>query len=213
MNVYRLRVPLPTSTWVGRFSRLHPEVTVEVLSRLDLGKNRSLTEVRLHAPDVEGLAESLRSAARVDGVEELGRGPRTVDLRVVHPTSVFVPIFRELRLMRRFPFRITAGVARWVVVAPRSKARDLLARLREATPGATLESVRHVEPGASPDGLTLRQADLLRRAVAAGYFEVPRKITLTHLARTLGMAPSSVSEGLAIVERKLLESRTPPAPV
>ena len=40
--------------------------------------------------------------------------------------------------------------------------------------------------------------------MAAGYFEVPRKVTLTTLAKNLGMAASSLSEGLAIVEKKLL---------
>ncbi len=187
------------------FSRDHPEVEVEVLSRLDLDGQRSLTEVRLYVPEPGPWTEAIRALPKVEQAEELESGPSMVHLRVIHRTSEFVPIFRELQLMRRFPFSIRAGEASWVVVAPQSKVHLLLDRLRERVPMARLESVRHADPLAPPGGLTPRQADLLRKALAAGYFEVPRKITLTDLAKNLGMAASSLSEALAIVEKKLLE--------
>ncbi|MCI4327047.1 MAG: helix-turn-helix domain-containing protein [Thermoplasmata archaeon] len=42
--------------------------------------------------------------------------------------------------------------------------------------------------------------------MAAGYFAVPRGITLTDLAARLDRSKSAVSESIAIIERKLLES-------
>lgn len=205
IDICRLRVPLPGSAWVARFSQSNPEVRIEVLSRLDVAKNRSLTEVVLHVPEPGPWAEEVRRLPLVEEAEELEGGPNAVHLRVIHRTSEFIPIFRELRLMRRFPFTIQAGDAAWVVVAPAAKIRLLLGRLKEKVPDATIESVRHSEEPGAAGVLTPRQAELLRRAMAAGYFEVPRRITLTDLARTLGMAVSSLSEALAIVEKKLLE--------
>jgi len=41
--------------------------------------------------------------------------------------------------------------------------------------------------------------------MAAGYFEVPRRVTLTELAERIGVAVSSLSEMLAVVEKKLLQ--------
>ena len=205
VSICRLHVPLPESTWIAKFSRTYPEVEIEVLSRLDLGRTRSLTEIRLHSDGTNLPADELRGLSQVDEVEELEGGPTEVHLRVIHRTSEFVPIFRDLRLMRRFPFSIRAGAASWVVVASKARLQQLLSRLRERVPSATLESVRHADT-AGPFGLlTPRQGDLLRRAMAAGYFEVPRKITLTALAERFDLAPSSLSEALAIVEKKLLE--------
>lgn len=204
-TICRLRVPLPDSAWIATFSREHPELLIEVLSRLDLGGQRSLTEVRLHGEEPGPWAEEMRRLPRVERVEQLESGPSAVHLRLVHHTSEFVPIFRTLRLLRRFPFSIQAGEATWVVVASPEKVRTLLGRLKDRAPGASLESVRRTEAGAIPGGLTPRQADLLRRALAAGYFEVPRAITLTDLAKNLGMAASSLSEALATVEKKLIE--------
>lgn len=205
VNICRLRVPLPESAWIARFSRQFPDVKIEVLSRLDVDRGRSLTEIELHVPDAGPWADEIRALAQVSDVEELEGAPGKIHLRVVHRTSGFIPIFRELRLMRRFPFTIRAGDAFWVIVAPESKHRALFERIHAEAPSAVIESIRHSDPEGPNGPLTPRQADLLRRAMAAGYFEVPRKVTLTGLAKNLGMAASSLSEGLAIVEKKLLE--------
>lgn len=205
VNICRLRVPLPASAWIAEFSAEHPQVRIEVLSRLDLGQLRSLTEIRLHASDSASLVGALRGLPQVEALDELETAPGEVHLRVINRTSEFVPIFRELRIMRRFPFTIEGGVGSWVVVAPQTQIERLMARVRERAPSAVVEAVRHTDPTRPTGPLTRRQADLLRRALAAGYFEVPRRVTLTALAKNLGMAASSLSEALAIVEKKLLE--------
>ncbi len=209
VSVCRLRVPLPATAWIAHFSREHPDVTIEILSRLDLGTRRSLSEVRLRVPEPGAWVEAIRAADQVEEVERLTSTPSEVRLRVIHRTSPFVPIFRELRLMRRFPFTIRAGEASWVVIASEQKIRQLIGRLSERAAGVILESVRHSDATTGGEVLTFRQNELLQRAMAAGYFDVPRKITLTHLAAREGMAVSSLSEALAIVEKKLLE-RWPP---
>jgi len=205
VSVCRLRVPLPQAAWIARFSREHPDVTIEILSHLDLGARRSLAEVRLHVTEVGPWADEIRALPQVEEVELLTSGPREARLRVIHRTSSFIPIFRELRLMRRFPFTIRAGEASWVVIASEQKLRQLLDRLSERAPGMRLESVRHAEVPTVGEVLTPRQTELFQRAMAAGYFDVPRKITLTRLAAQERMAVSSLSEGLAIIEKKLLE--------
>jgi hypothetical protein len=204
-----LRVPLPETAWIARFSREHPDVTIEMLSRLDLGGRRSLSEVRLRVPEPGPWADELRAVYRVEEVELLTTGPGTVRLRVIHRTSPFVPIFRALRLMRRLPFTIRAGEASWVVIASEKKVRELLDRLRGEIPGVILESVRHSDDSEGVETLTPRQAELFEHAMTAGYFEVPRKVTLTQLAAREGMAVSSLSEAMAIAEKKLLERRPP----
>ncbi len=206
VDICRLRVPLPASAWIAEFSRSHPELSIEVLSRLDLTPRRSLSEIRLRDAEEASWKDELGSLPQVEAVEELERGPSEVHLRVTHRTSEFVPIFRELRIMRRFPFTIQGGVGHWVVVASASQIRQLLERLQERVPTATVEAVRHAERSRGGGPLTPHQEDLFRRAMAAGYFEVPRKVTLTGLARALDVAPSTLSEALAVIEKKLLET-------
>ncbi len=204
----RLRVPLPEGSWVQRFSSVHPEVVVEVLNRLDLGGGRTLTEVRVRGAEAGPWAEEIRGLPGVNRVEQLGAPASVTELRVSHRTSSFISLFQRLQLMRRFPFVIESGTATWVVVGPEPKVRRLLDELRAIAPGMAIESVRH-DPARGEELLTPRQQEVLRRAIAAGYFEVPRRITLTTLAQQLGMAISSLSEGLAIIEKKLVEQKLP----
>ncbi|WP_276270764.1 bacterio-opsin activator domain-containing protein [Haloarcula litorea] len=55
------------------------------------------------------------------------------------------------------------------------------------------------DPESSPDselGLTATQYETLRAALEAGYFEVPRRTSLTDLAAELGVSDSAVSQRL-----------------
>jgi len=61
--------------------------------------------------------------------------------------------------------------------------------------------------------LTERQEQVLGTALAQGYFEFPRRISLTGLSELVGVRPSTLSEILRGAERRVLEStvrvRTP----
>ncbi len=54
--------------------------------------------------------------------------------------------------------------------------------------------------------MTAVQRAMFRQALERGYFDVPRRITLTQLARELSRSKSTVSMTLATVERKLAEA-------
>ncbi|HTT25710.1 MAG TPA: helix-turn-helix domain-containing protein, partial [Thermoplasmata archaeon] len=64
--------------------------------------------------------------------------------------------------------------------------------------------LRKVSPRVRMPVLTPSQRTLLLQAVAAGYFDVPRRTSLTRLASRLAKSKSTVSEMLAIVEHKLV---------
>jgi len=203
LTVCRLSVPLPRGPWVRTFTTRHPEVVLEVLERLDLGRAHVMMGVRVRSIAPGDWAGEIRGFPGVLAVEELGPRGAASELRVVHRTSAFLPVFRRLRLQQRFPFSIQAGVATWVVIGTSAKVRRLLAMVRRRSPGLSVVSVAHNEaPGRGP--LTPRQTAVFHRAMSRGYFEVPRQITLTELAGEMGLAKSSLSETLAVIERKLL---------
>lgn len=176
---------------------------MEVEDRLDLGRAHVLMGIHVRSTAPGAWAEEIRRLPGVVAVEELGPLGFATHLRVIHHTSAFLPVFRVLRLQQRFPFSIQGGVATWVVIGTGDKIRRLLSLVRRRSPGMNVVSVQHREArGRGP--LTVRQGEIFRRAMARGYFEVPRRITLSELAREMRMATSSLSEALAVVERKLL---------
>lgn len=55
--------------------------------------------------------------------------------------------------------------------------------------------------------ITARQRDILVVALAEGYYEVPRRISQTGLARLLGMSPAALSETLRRAEGNMIRAQ------
>lgn len=55
-------------------------------------------------------------------------------------------------------------------------------------------------------GLTARQQEVLSTAIRAGYYSDPRRATQRDLARTLGVAPGTVSQALRRIEARVFSN-------
>lgn len=97
---------------------------------------------------------------------------------------------------------LPSGEVALEVRAPRAAVERFLAWIRES---ARETRVRRVIP-AEADGprLTDLQLDALRRAVALGYYQVPRAIHLSELAAKLSVSPAALSERLRRAEARLV---------
>jgi predicted DNA binding protein len=104
-----------------------------------------------------------------------------------------------------FPATITKGVLEIELVVRRSQVGGLVRALAKAGAEPRLVSLRQDSLRTVPLILTPTQRDLFRHALGLGYYEVPRRITLTALARKVSRSKSSVSRTLATVDRKLAE--------
>ncbi len=203
--ICRLKVPLPEGAWMREFSVAHPEFTVEILSHVSSGRQETTVDLRVLGEGTGSLGPEISGYTGVREVELVETGPSATEYRVVHSTANLLGGLAKLHLMPRLPFLIREGQATWVVVASEAKIRTLYGHLRETTPGVTIESLRHGGQGAELSMLTRRQREIFGYAMSNGYYEVPRRVSLTELAETLGLAKSTLSESLATIERKILK--------
>lgn len=84
-----------------------------------------------------------------------------------------------------------------------ARAHGLIERIQQAAPAARARDALTADPG---EILTSRQKEVLAVAVASGYYDVPRRITLRGLAQTMGLSPGAASELLRRGERTLVGS-------
>lgn len=201
----RIQVALDPRKWLGGFSTAHPTIRLEVVDRLEIGDGVTMFEVRLVGDDGSGWEREIRSRPGVEEVEVLAAADGEEVLRVFFRGRTFIPMLRSLRLVRHFPFPVQNGVATWTVVGSSEKVQELLRRLKTDAKGFRVDSIRHGDSRGGHSVLTPRQKDLLERALAEGYFDVPRRISLTKLAPKIGVASSTLSVSLAVIEKKLLE--------
>ncbi|MFZ0892729.1 MAG: helix-turn-helix domain-containing protein [Thermoplasmata archaeon] len=199
-----------------RFFDRYEEVELLETLRLERGWRLQLLRLRRRGPlrsasDLERESRRIRRLYGLESFEVVDRRPRTRDyillVRQRNPEGV-----RRLlalaggQISPTAPFRISSEK---VVASFHGEERSLhrvLSRL--AREGLSYRVLRassrpYVEDaGAAP--LTRLQSMLLARAWALGYYSVPRRITLTRLARLTGRSPPALGKVLRRAEGHLV---------
>jgi len=211
--VATLEIRLAQDHWLGRFSAAHPEVTLEARHRAGLGRGTSVLDYWIQGVPFGRWTREIAASKDVRRVEPLAESGDGGIYRVVQRTNPIVPVYRRLALPVQFPLRIQAGKIRWELSAKRSSFEKVLEFLRGRKLDFKITSIRQGFSEGGSAELTPMQRTLLQEALSSGYFAVPRRVTLTELAERLGRSKSSVSESLAIIERKLIETALRPLPL
>jgi len=205
-----LRLRLPEQNWFGPFTRLHPHVLIETLSIGEVSSNTSVTDIWIsgHPPGAWGKEiAAFRDVVSVDPLAEVGDGTL---YRVTMENPPIIALYRRLQLPLPLPIRMQGGFVRWEVVAREREFNEVLEYARRFTLEPQVVSIRRRPLQDHLPLLSPPQQTLLNQAMDAGYFAVPRGITLTALARKLSRSKSGISESMALIEKKLLESALEP---
>lgn len=200
----RVRIGLEHESWLSYITREHPDLEVLVRNRLELRRRLTLFEVELAPLNGHSWTELIRERPDVVEVELLSASAESELCRVFFRGEAAVPVIKRFGLIRQFPFPVRDGAATWTVVGPEAKVRGLIRTLKCGPWSVQIESVRGGTVETNRFGLTARQREILRQAIAEGYFDVPRSITLTELAERLGIAVSTLSVCLSVIERKIV---------
>jgi hypothetical protein len=201
-----LRIRIPRALWTGPFSTRHPELRLEVLNRTEVTSDASVSDYWIGGGEPGEWASEIATFPDVLQVDSLAAVGGGCLYRIKYRNPPVVDVYRRLRLPLQFPLRIQGGFITWEIVARYGEFRTILAYARTADRELEVVSLRRRALRSHLPMLTDAQHTLLTQAMSAGYFAVPRGITLTELARKLDRSKSSVSEGIAVIEKKLVES-------
>lgn len=199
----------------GLFEKYEEIELLETL-RLEQGWRLQLLRVRRRGPlrtaaELERESRRIRAMYGLESFELVERRPRTRDYILLVRQRNPDQLRRLLSLAGgeiapTAPFRMDAEK---VVASFRGEERALrrvLRRLdREEFPYRILRSTgRPFASGESESVLTPLQSNLLARAWVLGYYTVPRRITLTRLARLTGRSPPGLGKVLRRAEGRLV---------
>lgn len=196
-----LRVETPSLGWCRALSLKKPDLHMRIVSCFPLAEGAMEETVKVEGPLWQESLDDIRNHPGVDRVDILSSMPTSGTLRVRLQGCPFPRMFAQSGIVPTFPIKIQSGVEEWIVIAHEGEARSLLASLEAEGIRAEVARSGQYEPR---DVLTARQREVLDRAVLEGYYSYPRRITLTRLAEKLGIAKSTLSETLMVVERRLL---------
>lgn len=199
-----LRVVLPCS-WVTEVTREHGATVNLVEQKPAAGTTlQSLVEIDPGEADAESVVDTLRANRFIHSVEAIvpPRGKILATLMVDNCHAC-----RELANSQCFLTDATAtegGGLEWRLLAPRRDAvESLVKKLKDRGIDVELAAIRTVTGSGA---LTDRQERVISLAYQLGYFEFPRKIGLSELAKKLGVSKAALSETLHMGEEKILHA-------
>ena len=177
--------------------------------------------VSINGPIGFGIVESLTGEEKplVRYVSALEKSSSTVDVKVTHktPEQYWTEVVHKLKqksihetildcgCMSRLPIVIAGGTQIHQMLAPNQAAlRTAFDTLRDNFTKVTLLRIRRSPGGISDPGLTVKQLDAIKEAMAHGYYEIPRNCEIRQLAKRLGIKRVAAQERLRRAERTIM---------
>jgi predicted DNA binding protein len=205
MQVFRVAIQTPEAAREEDFTARHPEVRFLFQGITLLGEGKGAMYVRVEGP---GLKETLTALPHEPGVNRLEVVKEDTTSATLFLEGRAPPALRRLwdgGLIPQFPIILSAGVARVEFLGDRQRFQKYLTTLREEDHlEPTLLSV-HDRVGEPALPLTPHQQEILRGAMRLGYYDYPRRITLTRLAQHLQRSKSTLSAALMRIENSIVQ--------
>ena len=197
----RLLVDLPDGPWIADVSREFPDAGFRVLTAVP-GESAGFALVRVSARDVDAVLSAMNSHDALASVSVMAREDGVATVRIETDAPLLLLAAKRSGLPIEMPLDIEDGVAEVEVTGEHERVAEMGRRLSDLGLEFEVERVRQrVNPARL---LTDRQRELLLAAVDLGYYDVPRRATLTEVAEHVGIAKSTCSETLQRVERTVV---------
>jgi hypothetical protein len=199
----KLTLTIPERTWPGEITRRYPDASIRILAAMaEPETGVGLAEVA--CPTQDGIIEDIRSHQAVGSMELLQRADRQclIQFRTDLPLLLFAA--RGSGLPLELPFEIQDGEASWTLTA----SHDSISALGDQFDAMGISySVDYLQPNVAgtEELLTDRQQSLIAAAIDQGYYDTPRRCSLTELADAVGLAKSTTSETLHRAEERVMK--------
>ncbi len=186
----RIEVRLPEGHWAGDVTRSHPSAVLRIEEHMPLQKGRGTAR----ASCTEDIMATVESHSGIEELRPFGKQSFAVD--ILAGGGGFLKPLVTVGVIPHTPFEVRDGWVGWTISCSREKVRDLLSGFDDEGIPHQLVSTR----GVTSRLLTPRQRFVFDTAMQEGFYDVPRRITLTELAVVLGVAKSTLSAQLQRIE-------------
>lgn len=203
MTHARLVVELPDEAWIANVSRGHPNASFRVMAAIP-GDGPGYALVNVTAPNVGDVLDEMRDHSAVTDLAVMARSEREATVQFETSTPILVRAAKHAGVPIRMPVEIEAGKATLSVIGSHERLPELGSRFEELDLSYRVDRVSQFDPPGRT--LTDRQRETVLAAIEHGYYDTPRRCSLTELSNRLGLAKSTVSETLHRAEEEVVKS-------
>lgn len=202
MPYAKLTVTVPEAVWIGELTRARPDTTFRVHAATATD-GAGVARIELIGPDVDHVCEAMRAYDTVTELTVLEEDACRRKIQIETTTPMLLQAIEGAGVPVETPFDVEDGEMELEATVPQHRLSELGDGLDAFGIPYSIERIQQeVE---SDDLLTDRQQWMLHEAVDRGYYDTPRRITLTDLAHELDVAASTCSEVLHRAEEGVLK--------
>ena len=194
-QIVRIEVRLPKGHWAGEVTRNHPNLVLQIIETMPLGKGRGTAQIAAE----QELLSDLGNLSGIETVNLLGDDKASVT--IASGGGGFIRPLRTVGVVPRTPFDVIDGWADWTIQCSSEQAKQLVNEIELENLQMKLKSTRSSEEKL----LTARQREVFELAFRRGYWTAPREVTLTDLSTELGISKSTLSVMLHSIESKVID--------
>ena len=176
-QIVRIEVRLPNGHWAGEVTRNHPNLVLQIIETMPLGKGRGTAQIAAE----QELLSDLGNLSGIETVNVLGDDKASVT--IASGGGGFSRPLRTVGVVPRTPFDVIDGWADWTIQCSSEQAKQLVNEIELENLQMKLKSTRSSEEKL----LTTRQREVFELAFRRGYWTAPREVTLTDLSTELGI--------------------------
>lgn len=198
----KLRLTVPEEIWLGEITRNHPETRIRVLAAIPDGLS-GVGLIEISGVATDSVIAAMETEDDVTDIEVLQQQDDEALVQFETSNPLLLLPARGSNVPLETPFDIRDGEVTWEVTAPTDRLSELGTQLTEFDISFSVEYVR--QQTGRERLLTDRQQEIVEAAVEAGYYDTPRRCSLTELAEQMDIAKSTCSNTLHRTEEAIIK--------
>jgi len=198
----RFSFSVPKDLWLANFSIKYPLLHFNVLSALILGENQGSCLIQIKGGNIDNFWNDFSVQYNEGKFQLIYKDVNSLLMHILIQDPWILQNIMASQLLVRFPLIIFKGIVSIELIAPRNKIEKLFKNPKWKMMNVSIKQIGQYCPDSL---LSHKQANVLICALKKGYFDVPRKQSLSSLATELGISPTALSENLRRITKKLGE--------
>lgn len=194
---------IPTDKWLSKYSILYPQLQFNLLSMLPLSANQGNTLLQIKGLNLDKFWDDFIKTHNKENYNLIFQDKNSILLNMlVNDPWVLQTIF-DAQLFLRFPTLINNGKITIELIGSREKINQLL---NNNDNWKKIDvAIKQVKKYCPDSLLSPRQLEILNQSLINGFFDIPRKKSLSDLAKEMKISPSALSENIRRINKKLAE--------
>ena len=194
---------IPTDKWLSKFSISYPDLQFNLLSMLPLSENQGNTLLQVKGLKLAQFWDEFSKFYANENFNLIFKDDKTILLNFIVGDPWILQTIFDAQLFLRFPVLIQKGNITIELIGSRNKI-DQLINNNENWNDVDI-SIQQIRKYCPDSLLTPRQLEILSQSLTNGFFDIPRKKSLSILAKEIGISPSALSENVRRINKKLAE--------